>query len=338
MASGSIEMQRILLARACCRSREPAGRRHEHRPQPGGPRRSARWPGRRSRRAGGDPLVHRCRTRARPAGEHLRAGAGGARRVAARPARRSPTTWRRPRRCAARPGTGASPTRWPSGWRGPPTSTSTASSWSTGPGPRPPWPSLDLRWAAVDARRRSAVLRRAGARPPARRARPRSSASLERRTPVDDAGRRRTWRSALVLPCWTLLGMLDRAIDLTREYVLVARAVRPAAVRLPGRAVPAHRGRGGAQRPGRCSPSTRCGASRRACRRRLDDALALRLAAIEAAEIVFRVAHQLHGAMGFCDETTAVLAVALQPAAAAAAARPVRDPRRRWRGSSGGAG
>jgi len=35
-----------------------------------------------------------------------------------------------------------------------------------------------------------------------------------------------------------------------------------------------------------------------------DDALALRLAAIEAAEVVFRVCHQLHGAVGFCDETT----------------------------------
>jgi alkylation response protein AidB-like acyl-CoA dehydrogenase len=34
----------------------------------------------------------------------------------------------------------------------------------------------------------------------------------------------------------------------------------------------------------------------------LEDALALRLAALEAAEIVFRVAHQLHGANGFCDE------------------------------------
>jgi alkylation response protein AidB-like acyl-CoA dehydrogenase len=34
----------------------------------------------------------------------------------------------------------------------------------------------------------------------------------------------------------------------------------------------------------------------------LDDALALRLAAVEAAEVVFRVAHQLHGAIGFCDE------------------------------------
>ena len=36
----------------------------------------------------------------------------------------------------------------------------------------------------------------------------------------------------------------------------------------------------------------------------LDDALALRLAALEAAEVVFRVCHQLHGAVGFCDETT----------------------------------
>ena len=33
------------------------------------------------------------------------------------------------------------------------------------------------------------------------------------------------------------------------------------------------------------------------------DALALRLAAVEAAEIVFRITHQLHGAIGFCDET-----------------------------------
>jgi alkylation response protein AidB-like acyl-CoA dehydrogenase len=38
--------------------------------------------------------------------------------------------------------------------------------------------------------------------------------------------------------------------------------------------------------------------------RNTDDALALRMAAIEAAEVVFRVCHQLHGAVGFCDETT----------------------------------
>ena len=36
----------------------------------------------------------------------------------------------------------------------------------------------------------------------------------------------------------------------------------------------------------------------------VEDALALRSAAIEAADIVFRISHQLHGAIGFCDETT----------------------------------
>jgi 3-oxo-4-pregnene-20-carboxyl-CoA dehydrogenase alpha subunit len=36
----------------------------------------------------------------------------------------------------------------------------------------------------------------------------------------------------------------------------------------------------------------------------LDDALALRPAAVEAAQTVFRIAHRLHGTIGFCDETT----------------------------------
>ena len=34
------------------------------------------------------------------------------------------------------------------------------------------------------------------------------------------------------------------------------------------------------------------------------DALALRVASVDAADTVFRIAHQLHGAIGFCDETT----------------------------------
>ena len=35
----------------------------------------------------------------------------------------------------------------------------------------------------------------------------------------------------------------------------------------------------------------------------LTDAVALRLAALESAELTFRASHQLHGAIGFCDET-----------------------------------
>ena len=58
-----------------------------------------------------------------------------------------------------------------------------------------------------------------------------------------------------------------------------------------------------------------------------DDALALRLAAIEAAEIVFRVAHQLHGAIGFCDETTLSWLSRYSRPAAPAAVRTGRDAR-----------
>ena len=54
----------------------------------------------------------------------------------------------------------------------------------------------------------------------------------------------------------------------------------------------------------RCWPSTRCGASRRAADA-LDDALALRLAAIEAAEVVLPGrATSCTAPSGFCDETT----------------------------------
>jgi hypothetical protein len=102
---------------------------------------------------------------------------------------------------------------------------------------------------------------------------------------------------ALVLPCWTLLGMLDRAMALTRAYVLdrqqfgqrlgdfqgVQFQLTDAEVERAGVAELAHYA---------------------LCSLRLDDALALRLAAVEAAEVVFRICHQLHGAIGFCDETT----------------------------------
>jgi hypothetical protein len=107
----------------------------------------------------------------------------------------------------------------------------------------------------------------------------------------------------LVLPCWTLLGMLDRAIDLTRHYVLdrkqfgqplssfqgVQFQLTDAEVERGGVEVLAHHALWSVQ-SGR--PEA------------VEDALALRLAALEASDVVFRIAHQLHGAIGFCDETT----------------------------------
>lgn len=107
---------------------------------------------------------------------------------------------------------------------------------------------------------------------------------------------------ALVLPCWTLLGMLDRAIDLTRAHVLARTQF--------GRPLSAFQGvqfqltdaeveRAGVEMlAGYALWSIQAGLPEA-----VQDALALRLAALEAAEVTFRVAHQLHGAMGFCDES-----------------------------------
>ncbi|MGV9675969.1 acyl-CoA dehydrogenase family protein [Nocardia sp. NPDC003482] len=107
---------------------------------------------------------------------------------------------------------------------------------------------------------------------------------------------------ALVLPCWTLLGMLDRALDLARGHVLVREQFgRPLAefqsVRF--QLTDAEVERRGVEMLARYALWSLAAGDRSA----VDDALALRLAALEAADLVFRVAHQLHGALGFCDES-----------------------------------
>jgi len=108
---------------------------------------------------------------------------------------------------------------------------------------------------------------------------------------------------ALVLPCWTLLGMLDRAMELTVAHVTMRKQfgvplssfqgvqfqLTDAEVERSGLDILAKHALWsvGAGRPDAAN-----------------DALALRMSAIEAADVVFRVCHQLHGAVGFCDETT----------------------------------
>ncbi|GAA3204776.1 acyl-CoA dehydrogenase family protein [Actinocorallia longicatena] len=105
----------------------------------------------------------------------------------------------------------------------------------------------------------------------------------------------------LTLQCWTLLGMLDRAIDLTREHVLVRRQFgRPLAEQQGVRfqLSDAEVERVGVEMLAAYALWS-AGSGRPEA---VDDALALRLAALEAAETVFRTAHVLHGALGFCDE------------------------------------
>lgn len=107
----------------------------------------------------------------------------------------------------------------------------------------------------------------------------------------------------LVLPCWTLLGMLDRAIDLTVSHVGLRKQFGQTLSSFQGvqfQLTDAEVERSGLDILAKYALWSIGSGQPDA----LNDALALRMSAIEAAEIVFRVCHQLHGAVGFCDETT----------------------------------
>jgi len=119
--------------------------------------------------------------------------------------------------------------------------------------------------------------------------------------PLDDAGGPDVGL-ALVLPCWTLLGMLDRATELTRAHVLGREQFGQTLASFQGvqfQLTDAEVERAGLDELARYALWSWRARPDEALR----DALALRLAALDAAQAVFRVAHQLHGAMGFCDET-----------------------------------
>ncbi|MGI5329564.1 acyl-CoA dehydrogenase family protein [Actinomadura nitritigenes] len=158
---------------------------------------------------------------------------------------------------------------------------------------------LDLRWTAVtlDGHRTGAVAR-------APEGPPRTSAFVTELDlePLDgDGDGARDLALGLVLPCWTLLGMLDRAIDLTRRHVLVREQFGQVLARFQG--VRFQLTEAEVERSGVEALAKYALWSVQARRdEAVDDALALRLAAVEAADVVFRVAHQLHGAIGFCDE------------------------------------
>jgi hypothetical protein len=154
---------------------------------------------------------------------------------------------------------------------------------------------LQIRWAAVtlDGHRSSVVGQSTAG--------PAFSAALEL-SALDDHGVGDV-ALGLVLPCWTLLGMLDRAIELTIAHVHLRKQFGQPLASFQGvqfQLTDAEVERSGLEMLAKYTLWSVGVAGDDA----LDDALALRLAAIEAAEVVFRVCHQLHGAVGFCDETT----------------------------------
>jgi len=107
----------------------------------------------------------------------------------------------------------------------------------------------------------------------------------------------------LLLGCWTLLGMLDRALSLTRQHVLEREQFGQPLATFQGvqfQLTDAEVERAGTEALALYALWSLATGQPGV----LADALACRLAALEAADVVFRVAHQLHGATGFCDETT----------------------------------
>ena len=103
-------------------------------------------------------------------------------------------------------------------------------------GPPPPWQASSLRWAAVrldGARSLGIACRPIGP--------PRDGAFVaELELGHADEHGAKDAALGLVLPCWTLLGMLDRAIDLTRAHVLVREQFGQSLAAFQGCAVSAH--------------------------------------------------------------------------------------------------
>ena len=157
---------------------------------------------------------------------------------------------------------------------------------------------LGLRWLAADlGGRRSLATPRPVTAPTGK---PTVAVPVDL-VPLDDRGAGDV-ALGLVLPCWTLLGMLDRAVELTSAYVRARRQFGQPLSSFQGvqfQLTDAEVERLGVEELAKHALWSVATGRPDA----VADALALRLAAVEAAEVVFRVTHQLHGAIGFCDET-----------------------------------
>lgn len=157
---------------------------------------------------------------------------------------------------------------------------------------------LALRWVAVDlGGRRSRATPQPETAPAGK---PGVSVPLHL-TPLDGGGAG-DLALGLVLPCWTLLGQLDRALDLTADYVRARHQFGQPLSSFQGvqfQLTDAEVERLGVEELAKHALWSVATGQPDA----VADALALRLATVEAAEVVFRITHQLHGAIGFCDET-----------------------------------
>ena len=155
-----------------------------------------------------------------------------------------------------------------------------------------------LRWVAVDLDGRRSVATPQPVTTPVRKSGWVAPLDL---APLDEGGAE-DLALGLVLPCWTLLGMLDRAIALTADHVRERHQFGQPLSSFQGvqfQLTDAEVERVGLEELAKYALWS-LGTGRPEV---VADALALRVAAVEAAEVVFRITHQLHGAIGYCDET-----------------------------------
>jgi 3-oxo-4-pregnene-20-carboxyl-CoA dehydrogenase alpha subunit len=104
---------------------------------------------------------------------------------------------------------------------------------------------------------------------------------------------------ALILSAWQVLGTLEHALELTVEHVLGRRQFDKPLAKFQAvqfQVADATVAVNGLRELAWYTISDTAAA------RPLSDALALRVHAIESANHVIRTCHQLHGAIGFCDE------------------------------------
>jgi hypothetical protein len=106
----------------------------------------------------------------------------------------------------------------------------------------------------------------------------------------------------LVLQCWTLLGMLQSAQAMTVNYVRDRRQFGQTLAEFQSVQFALTDVAVATQGLEELSKYTTWAIANRP-EEALTDALALRSASLEAAEATFRISHQLHGAIGFCDES-----------------------------------
>src|SRR5262249_22525508 len=146
---------------------------------------------------------------------------------------------------------------------------------------------LDHRWLALRLDGSRALATAAPLAGSPRKAALVSDLALE---PLDGLASTAELALALVLPCWTLLGMLDRAVELTAQYVREREQFGQPLAAFQGvqfQMTDAEVERLGVEELAKYalwsieidSPDA------------IDDALALRLAAIEAADTIFRIGH-----------------------------------------------